>query len=128
MNLMTFSRLNSSDIKTLISGLIIFSVVFLLIYLFRRKTWIQGVAKLAFFCSLWFFLVYFFAILPSFKIGSEKVYNSGLQEYVTIETMFYPHKIIANYPIGFLMGCIAITWLFGDSILNLMGIDKKRNE
>lgn len=125
---MTFSRLSSSDIKALISGVIIFAVAFSLIYFLRRKTWIRGVSKFAFFCSLYFFLIYFFAILPSFNIGSKEVYNSGLQEYVTIDTMFYPHKIINNYPIGFLMVCIALTWLLGDSFLKLMKIDEKRKE
>jgi hypothetical protein len=123
--MLIFSRLSSSDIKTLISGVIIFSVVFSLIYFFRRKTWIRGISKFAFFCSLWFFLVYLFAILPGFKIGSKAVYNSGLQEYVTIDSMFYPHRIIDNYPIAFFMVCIAITWLLGDSFMKLMKIDQK---
>jgi len=126
MNLLTLSRLSSSDIKELISGIVIFSVVFILIYLFRKKTWIHGLAMFAFFWSLYFFLFYFFKILPSFKIGSKAVYNTGLQEYVTTYTMFYPHKFIHNYPIAFLMACIALTWLLGDFFLKIMKIDEKR--
>ena len=104
-------NLSKADSSVLIYGTLIFFLIYFVLYKIRAKSFYNSLSTVVLFFSLYFFILYGPAIAPDIHLGTEKVYNEGMGEYLDIESMFYPKRLVNNYPIWFLSICIFLSWL-----------------